>query len=42
MFELAVLELKETEASEPISHPGQNGTMIGHGVKDKWRKAIEN
>jgi len=42
MFELAVLELKETEAFEPISHPGQNGTMIGHGVKDKWRKAIEN
>ena len=42
MFELAVLELKEIEALEPIPHLGQNGTMIRQGVKDKWTKATSN
>jgi len=42
MFELAVLELKETEALEPVPRPGQNGTMIRQDIKDKWRRAIQN
>ena len=42
MFELAVLELKEIEALEPIPRPGQNGTIIQQGVKDKWRRAIQS
>jgi len=42
MFELAVLELKEIEALEPIPRPDQNSTIIRQGVKDKWRRAIQN